>query len=66
MSETTTDQEKYLRNLESLFTIAMHKLGNEVEISDEELASISGDLVLDVETTETGLRLRMIEDVQGR
>lgn len=66
MSETVTDQEKYLRNLESLFTIAMHKLGNDVEISDEELASISGDLVLDVETTATGLRLRMIEDVQGR
>lgn len=66
MSETLTDQEKYLRNLESLFTITMHKLGNDVEISDEELASISGDLVLDVETTPTGLRLRMIEDVQGR
>lgn len=66
MSETITDQEKYLRNLESLFTIAMHKLGNDVEISDEELTSISGDLVLDVETTPTGLRLRMIEDVQGR
>jgi hypothetical protein len=64
MSEQPTDQEKYLRNLESLFTIAMHKLGNDVEISDEELAAIRPDMALDVTTTETGLRLRMVEDVQ--
>jgi hypothetical protein len=64
MSEQPTDQEKYLRNLESLFTIAMHKLGNDVEISDAELANISPDMTLDVTTTETGLRLRMVEDVQ--
>jgi len=64
MSEQPTDQEKYLRNLESLFTIAMHKLGNDVEISDEELAKIRPDMTLDVTTTETGLRLRMVEDVQ--
>lgn len=64
MSEQPTDQEKYLRNLESLFTIAMHKLGNDVEISDEELTKIRPDMTLDVTTTETGLRLRMVEDVQ--
>lgn len=64
MSEQPTDQEKYLRNLESLFTIAMHKLGNDVEISDEELAAIRPDMALDVTTTKTGLRLRMVEDVQ--
>lgn len=63
MSEEITEQEKYLANLESLFMITMHKLGNDVQVSDEELASIKTNQVLDVETTESGLRLRMIEDV---
>jgi hypothetical protein len=63
MSEENTDQERYIRNLESLFTIAMHRLGNDIEISDEELASIDGNKVLDVESVDGGLRLRMVEDV---
>ena len=63
MSEELTDQERYIRNLESLFAIAMHKLGNDVEVSDEELISIDGNKILDVENIEGGLRLRMIEDV---
>lgn len=63
MNNEPTDQEKYIANLESLFTIAMHKLGNEVEISDEELSSISNDYILDVVTTPTGLLLKMVKDV---
>jgi hypothetical protein len=62
MSELT-EQEKYIQNLESLFTVVMHKLGNDVEISDEELKSIDGDVFLDVTNTEGGLRIRMTKDV---
>jgi aspartate carbamoyltransferase catalytic subunit len=64
MSEELTEQEKYISNLESLFMIAMHRLGNDVLISDEELSSIKGDKILDVVSTENGLHLRMIDDVQ--
>jgi hypothetical protein len=63
MNEEVTEQEKYISNLESLFMIVMHKLGNDVEISDKELSSIKGDRTLDVTTTEDGLRLRMLKDV---
>jgi hypothetical protein len=62
MSELT-EQEKYIQNLESLFTIVMHKLGNDIEISDEELKSIDGDVFLDVTNTDSGLRIRMTKDV---
>lgn len=63
MSNEKTEQEKYLANLEALFMITMYKLGNRVEITDEELQSISGDSTLDVVTTETGLLLQIVKDV---
>jgi hypothetical protein len=58
-----TEQQKYIQNLESLLTIAMHRLGNDIEISDEEFKTIDADVFLDVTNTDGGLRIRMTKDV---
>jgi hypothetical protein len=58
-----TEQQKYIQNLESLLTIAMYRLGNDIEISDEEFKTIDADVFLDVTNTDGGLRIRMTKDV---
>lgn len=63
MSNEPTDQEKYISNLEALFAIIMSKLGNKVEISDDELEMLQKNMMLDVKSTPTGLLIEMVEDV---
>lgn len=63
MSNQSEDKDKYIQQLETLLTIVMHKLNNDVTILESDLANIEQDTILDVVSVEDGLRITMIKDV---
>lgn len=54
------DLNKYVQHLEMLLVILMSKVDNDIIVMDEELQVLNVDSVLDVQTIEGGIRLRMI------
>ena len=52
--------QRYVNSLEGIVVALLHKLNNEVSVTDEELALLgSQDNELDVETIEGGIVIRM-------
>lgn len=52
--------EHYIKSLEGLIAIALDKLGNEMSITTEELDKSYANGEIIVETTETGLLVKMV------